>query len=576
MTCLPNSTSFGDPKRAPTAAKAHHKAKAPAHRLFLRGQVYQWQKRLPKPLAARLGSEAVRLSLRTTDRKLAIAIQRAIEKQISELLADYGGHSVRELRSELSAIIISAFQSIEWKAPRQFEAVDRLGVAPRSSPHKAGENLQLAALTNRLNELEAKSAAQNQAFSQLLLQLGDMIHRASSSLQSDIDSQASPPTEDQVPMAGWTIKELSDRLIANRIQDAIWSAKTAKQAKQTYSLFARYLSETHQLDRLSKLHQTHFAEFADLLRTLKPSYGKSSKDDLMPLNSLQGRTSNSAPYSTTLAVATRNRHLTFLGQLLQYAKSQGITPAGSITLATLRSRRTARARDQRRIPTTSEFAEFFRQPVFSGYASDKKTGSAGTAFYHRAEYFVPLLAYYTGGRREEICGLMVDDLATDMEGLLFLKIRPNALRTLKNVQSERSIALHYELKRLGFLEYVHALKSRGCPYLFPDLAASKASTPLGDTFYRRMRRASRLSEITLHQFRHGFGNALKQADVPAEIRSDLLGHRGHTETTERYSDAISIKKQLAYLSTLPVVTEHLKAKDIQLLPSVAVSYQEFI
>ncbi len=65
----------------------------------------------------------------------------------------------------------------------------------------------------------------------------------------------------------------------------------------------------------------------------------------------------------------------------------------------------------------------------------------------------PFLLYYSGARRDEICGLHCDDVVLD-DAIPHVEIRDNAQRRLKNAQSERKIPLHGEILRLGFAQYV--------------------------------------------------------------------------------------------------------------------------
>jgi integrase len=95
---------------------------------------------------------------------------------------------------------------------------------------------------------------------------------------------------------------------------------------------------------------------------------------------------------------------------------------------------------------------------------------------------VPYLARYTLARREEICGLDVEDVLEEND-MPFIFIRPNEHRTLKNAQSMRRIPLIGEVQRLGFLRYHAEIKRLGHRLLFPELRAASNRTPLGDVFY---------------------------------------------------------------------------------------------
>ncbi|SHH72839.1 hypothetical protein [Bradyrhizobium erythrophlei] len=96
--------------------------------------------------------------------------------------------------------------------------------------------------------------------------------------------------------------------------------------------------------------------------------------------------------------------------------------------------------------------------------------------FHCALYFVPILIYYTGCRREELCGAMVDDVIFDNGEIPYLHIAKNEGRRIKNAQSQRNIPLHPEAIRLNFLAYVKEIKALGYKLLFPDLFSPTSSS----------------------------------------------------------------------------------------------------
>jgi len=162
----------------------------------------------------------------------------------------------------------------------------------------------------------------------------------------------------------------------------------------------------------------------------------------------------------------------------------------------------------------------------------------------------------------------VDDVIIDNGDIPYIHIAPNAFRRIKNLQSVRNLALHPEIIRLGFLDYVETIKALGYKRLFPDLYSPSTRSLLGDRLYGQMLPSLRNVGFTPHQMRHFFGDELKQEEVSKEFRADLLGHGGESETTERYCNPISIAKQMKHLLKLPVVTAHLTPRPIQLLPWV--------
>jgi integrase len=354
-------------------------------------------------------------------------------------------------------------------------------------------------------------------------------------------------------------------------KDEEWSKKTSRQGAFIFGLFARYMYEVHGIWHIASVTQKHVAEFDVFLRGLHSNFGKSwNKDPYRSIEEIRALALIHGPKHGTLQGPTRNRHWTFLGQLFDYARlALGLAVSPSLTTTPYRARKKTRGRDDRATPSHAQVARLFQQPVFYGYKDWNHINVPGDEFYHRAEYYCSILALYMGGRREEYCGLSVDDVIADNGEIPYLHITPNDIRGLKNVQSKRNVALHPEPIRLGFLDYVKAVKELGYDRLFPDLYSPSTNSPMGDRFYDEMKPSLEAAGFTPHQIRHFFGNELKKKKVTAEFRADLLGHGGKTETTERYCDPLDIEIQMPELMQLPIMTGHLEPRPIKLVPWVA-------
>ncbi len=365
-----------------------------------------------------------------------------------------------------------------------------------------------------------------------------------------------------------TVEAVGAKLITMKLADGVWDGKTARQAEMIFNLFERFLEEEARVVSLTDLRQHHLDAFEGFLRQLHKAYGKSPKDRSRTISELLRESERRPEAERGLSGATRNRHLTFLGQLLRRAKSAGIAMDPQLDLTEFRARKLGRGRNDRAVPLLSQIEAFFRQPVFTGCADWDKMHAKGEHVLHRAAFFGPLLAHYQGMRREEYCGLAVDDVVTDNGGVPYVHVCVNEFRRLKNVQSIRNLALHPELIRLNFLEYLRAIQDLGYQRLFPDLYSPSSRSPLGDRLYDELLPALRRSGFTPHQIRHFFNNDLKQKRVPAEFRADLMGHGGKTETTERYCNPADIDVQFADLTKVSIVTAHLSPSPIHLVPWV--------
>lgn len=103
----------------------------------------------------------------------------------------------------------------------------------------------------------------------------------------------------------------------------------------------------------------------------------------------------------------------------------------------------------RRPWTASEVSAFFASPVHASYDLPTVVDAAGPA-----AYWIPLLGLFTGARIGELCQLQVTDITTDSAGPV-LRISDEAEGArVKTAAGARTVPIHSELCRLGFLDYV--------------------------------------------------------------------------------------------------------------------------
>ncbi|MDP3600253.1 MAG: tyrosine-type recombinase/integrase [Bosea sp. (in: a-proteobacteria)] len=368
-----------------------------------------------------------------------------------------------------------------------------------------------------------------------------------------------------------TIASVAESLIKDKAKRSEWRDKTQRQFLSICDLFQRFLHEEtgiSALPALTPVHLHHFNQF--LLHTIPKSYGKSPSDLKASIAELR-RKSEAAPASRRgLDPGTLGRHYTFLEQLLEQARTVGIDIDPKVSFKKYKPKASGRARDEREIPKRSSIAELFAQPVYHGCRDWQQPFETGREVYHRAAYFGPLFAYYHGMRREEFCGLAADDIKTVTEAgepIAHVKVWHNDIRLLKNQQSRRFLPLHPELLRLGILDYAARIQSLHYGLLFPELRSPNTKSPLGDRYYDEWSKAQ-LKGITAHPLRHAFNDELKQKRVSEEMRADMMGHGGKTETTERYANAFDLKLQAEDMSHIPVLTSAIPARPIRIIPWV--------
>lgn len=270
-----------------------------------------------------------------------------------------------------------------------------------------------------------------------------------------------------------------------------------------------------------------------------------------------------------LGLSTTNRHWGFLRQLTTwFAKHHPLSPLDYSAFIENDDRN---ARDQRDPYTEEQGRMLFSLPPWTGSKSLVRRMQPGGLLVHSAWYFVPLIGWYTGMRREEICGLMLDDIEV-VDGHWQFDVRPTEIRRLKTITSARKLPFASELVRLGLPDYVAALREAGETMLFPELVAESGKGTMGDAYYdtiwTKIARALPFlkSGQATQSFRHTVINAMKGAEVMPELRADFAGHKLSSETEGRYSKAhMALLRKAA--TAIPNVTDHLEPFPVTLLPA---------
>jgi len=116
--------------------------------------------------------------------------------------------------------------------------------------------------------------------------------------------------------------------------------------------------------------------------------------------------------------------------------------------------------------------------------------------------------------------------STTEQWMVAIYIDRDAGKTLKTKGSARTIPLHPELVRLGFLDFVETTRSGGGDaWLFPAVAAAKGAKAWTKWFGRYLDDLG----ITdgrkgLHSLRHCFKDALRAGSVQEDLNDALTGH----------------------------------------------------
>ncbi|CAK3251597.1 Site-specific integrase [Vibrio crassostreae] len=171
-------------------------------------------------------------------------------------------------------------------------------------------------------------------------------------------------------------------------------------------------------------------------------------------------------------------------------------------------------------------------------------------FKHNYQYWLPLLARYTGARLNELCQLYVCDIV-QVDNLWVIDINDSQpQQRLKNPNSRRRVPIHPALIKLGFIDFIKALKS---PRVFPELKYERDGYGTSASkWYGRYKKLFGFGRgLDFHSFRHTFATELKQLLVPQTVVSELIGHCHGSITFDRYGKDL----------TLPSLNDHIVRLD---------------
>lgn len=211
--------------------------------------------------------------------------------------------------------------------------------------------------------------------------------------------------------------------------------------------------------------------------------------------------------------------------------------------------------------TDEELKAFFGLPLFQRYelpeAGHWKNGKD-------AAYWIPILGLYTGARVGELAQLRVQDVKSTYAGP-FLSITDEAEgATVKTAAGIRDVPVHPELIRLGFMNYVGAMKGAGAVSLWPSYKPLKDEpgtyfSGWVNPFHKEA--TGNPDAPVFHELRHTVRTALHRKRVDLHAIDLIIGHengtlskvqKGYTRLTEE--DLAAAIRKLDYTAvTLPKV-----------------------
>jgi integrase len=316
----------------------------------------------------------------------------------------------------------------------------------------------------------------------------------------------------------------------SRVREPNLAGSTVK----NYRIALRALEEiagTH--TPLSSINRERCRQIRDTLAGLPSNYRKLPQTrDMSITDAVAAGRKLKLP---TVKPATLNGYTTKLCALFKLAVKEEWVASNPATDLTVNDPVSPK---QKRHPFSSEQLD----AIFAGepWASNERDVDG-----RPARFWLPILALYTGARLGELAQLATADVGM-RSGVQVIEVRAGDETRLKTDNAERTIPVHSELVRMGFLKFVEEARNAARPRLFPQELRNglgQYGRGVSDWFARLLdRRGITDKKLTFHSFRHNFEDALRDADLHGGPIGAYLSGRSVGGVAASYGDGYSATK----------------------------------
>jgi len=233
---------------------------------------------------------------------------------------------------------------------------------------------------------------------------------------------------------------------------------------------------------------------------------------------------------------TVNNHLVKAKSFLIWLETFGYLLGKNLPSALQKIKESHRSFEERDIFTVPELQKIFSHPDY-------------LQFVHPWEFWLPLIALFSGMRIGEICRLRIQDIKKEA-GIIFFDVTVTESDQPKTQAGVRKIPLHDELVNLGLFDYVRTLGRSGCRFLFPDrqgLDVSPSHYPVQriNKWFKKIGVAEsgkKLGRKSFHSFRHTFETRCQGLGLEQRLVDQIMGHSVGKSMSGRYGKPAPIEQ----------------------------------
>jgi len=273
---------------------------------------------------------------------------------------------------------------------------------------------------------------------------------------------------------------------------------------------------------VAEIKKSHARKFREAVQQVPQRRIGALRGAKLPEMSEWGQKHPSIP---KVSAGTVNKQLGALQAIAGWAEQNGLLPEDTPWSNPFAKMKVREEQSERTSFETAELKLLFAAPVFTKH--EYPQGARGPA-----AFWLPLLALFTGARQAELAGLTVGNVQADEETatpLMYITSEASRGKRLKTASSQRVVAVHPQLVKLGFLTFVDVRRHENAnAWLFPLVAPDKGRSGIAawSKWFGRYLRKQGVTDTAkvFHSFRHSVTDALRRGKVDHELREALVGH----------------------------------------------------
>jgi integrase len=307
-----------------------------------------------------------------------------------------------------------------------------------------------------------------------------------------------------------------------------WRDKTKEENLAILNFFVRVVGDIP----IQAVSRRTVGDFKQTLRKLPPNINKNPKYRNKTIPEIVRM-----EVPQTMSDTTISKYLTRVGALFDYARKNGLYD-GENPATGMNPPKDKRAHEARAPFSQEELIKLF---CSEDYLEDK--------FKEPYQFWMPMLALYTGARLNELSQLHLTDIRKAEDETWVFDINDEGEKYLKAKASRRIIPIHpFLLEDLNFLSWVESLKAKGQQRLFPQLKKGRdgygrnVSRWFNEVYKQKCGIVTEDRKKDFHSFRATFVTQLVHQRVNDRMRLQVEGHSAGKDMTSVYADPFPAKQ----------------------------------